>query len=91
MAWAAHGAALMGRLRTVVVLREPVSRLYSAYVHGKQFRMRNQVWAGERGAEWSGATKKVAAFLFVVLSFFVTSTIPLATLLFFLRRFFSSL
>ena len=31
------------RLRTVVVLRDPVSRLYSAYVHGKQFHMRNKV------------------------------------------------
>ena len=31
------------RLFTVVVLREPVSRLYSAYVHGKQMMVRNQI------------------------------------------------
>lgn len=34
---------LQPRLFTVVVLREPVSRLYSAYVHGKQMVLRNQI------------------------------------------------
>jgi hypothetical protein len=30
-------------LKMVVVLRDPLTRLYSAYVHGKNFKMRNQV------------------------------------------------
>jgi hypothetical protein len=34
------------RLRLVVVLRDPTTRLYSAYVHGKQMHLRNRISKG---------------------------------------------
>ena len=44
-AWSALGKSGGGahRLFTVVVLRDPATRLFSAFIHGKQFKMRNQV------------------------------------------------
>jgi hypothetical protein len=37
------GAPLGPRLYMAIVIRDPVSRLYSAYVHGKEMKMRNQI------------------------------------------------
>lgn len=39
-------ARSLPRLRLVVVLRDPTTRLYSAYVHGKQMHLRNRISKG---------------------------------------------
>ena len=39
-------ARSLPRLRLVVVLRDPTTRLYSAYVHGKQMHLRNRINKG---------------------------------------------
>lgn len=49
-AWDVHSDG-RGRLKMVVVIREPVSRLFSAYTHGKQFKMQNQISPADKPAD----------------------------------------
>jgi len=49
-AWSAHSDG-KGKLKMVVVIRDPVSRLFSAYIHGKQFHMKNQISPADKAVD----------------------------------------